>query len=142
MSGDPGHVDPSGLELDEEEYAEALQQQRVEGEEVTGQHGRGLGSKELVPGRTRPHRRRIDVVPSRNGPDARMSQNHAGPGQLTMYPSVAPGGVLTGQSEDHRSRSGGDAGRPDRWGWVHLRRTRSRCQRSRVSGCTKNRPRR
>src|SRR5664280_390155 len=32
-----------------------------------------------------------------------------GPGQLAMDPSVAPGGVLTGQSEGHRTRSGGDA---------------------------------
>ena len=36
--GDSGQVDPSGVELDEEEHVEAPQQHRVDGEEVAGQH--------------------------------------------------------------------------------------------------------
>ena len=44
-----------------------------------------------------------------DGPGARGSQNHARPGHLTLDPSVAPGGVLPGQSEDDRHRAGGDA---------------------------------
>ena len=36
----------------------------------------------------------------------------------------------------------GMPGRPGRCGWVQRRRTRSRCQRSRLSGSTKNLPRR
>src|SRR5665213_1436007 len=38
MSGDPGHMHPSGVELDEEQHVEALQQHCVDREEVTGQH--------------------------------------------------------------------------------------------------------
>ena len=37
MSSDPGHMYPSGVELDEEENVEALQQHRVDREEVSGQ---------------------------------------------------------------------------------------------------------
>jgi hypothetical protein len=44
MSGDPGHVHPSGIELDEEQHLEALQQHRVDREEVTGQHPMMPGS--------------------------------------------------------------------------------------------------
>src|SRR5664280_1020193 len=38
MGGDPGHMHSAGVELDEEEYVEALQQHRVDREEVTGQY--------------------------------------------------------------------------------------------------------
>ena len=38
VGGDPGHVHPSGVELDEEQHVEALQQDRVDREEVACQH--------------------------------------------------------------------------------------------------------
>ena len=38
IGGDPAHVDPSGVELNEEEHVEATQQHRIDGEEVAGQH--------------------------------------------------------------------------------------------------------
>ena len=44
-----------------------------------------------------------------DGPDARGSQDDTHPGQLTLDPAVAPGGVLPGQSEDDRNGAGGDA---------------------------------
>jgi hypothetical protein len=47
MGGDAGQVDHSGVELDEEQYVEASEQHRVDGEEVAGQHGRRLGLQEL-----------------------------------------------------------------------------------------------
>jgi hypothetical protein len=37
LAGDPSHVDPPGVDLDEEEHLEAPKQHRVDGEEVTGQ---------------------------------------------------------------------------------------------------------
>ena len=116
MSRDPGHVDPSGIELDEEQHVEALQQHRTDREEVAGQHGGCLGAEQLIPGRTITHRWRIDAVPMPDDPDARRSQNHAGPGQLGVDSAIAPGGVLSDQSEDDRYRAGGDARAPGRWG--------------------------
>ena len=63
VSRDPHHVDPSGVELNEEQDVEPLQRHRVDGEEVAGQRQRRLASKELIPAGPRPHRRWIDVVP-------------------------------------------------------------------------------
>jgi hypothetical protein len=37
VSRDPRHVHPAGVELDEEQHVEPLQQHRVDGEEVAGQ---------------------------------------------------------------------------------------------------------
>src|SRR5664279_2134485 len=54
--GDPGHVDPAGVEFDEEQHVEALQQHCVHREEIAGQHGRCLSGNELGPSGTRPHR--------------------------------------------------------------------------------------
>lgn len=47
LGGDAGEVDPAGVEFDEEQYAKAFEQHRVDGEEVTGQDGRRLGLQEL-----------------------------------------------------------------------------------------------
>src|ERR1019366_8922342 len=49
VSRDPHHVHPSGVELEEEQHVEPLQQHRVDGEEVAGQRGCRLASKELLP---------------------------------------------------------------------------------------------
>jgi hypothetical protein len=47
IGGDASHRDPPGAELDEEEHIEMAKQHRVDVEEVTCQHRRRLGSKEL-----------------------------------------------------------------------------------------------
>ena len=44
-----------------------------------------------------------------DGPDARRGKYDTNHCQLTLDSPVAPGGVLTGQSEDDRNRAGGDA---------------------------------
>ena len=46
---------------------------------------------------------------AQDGPDARGGQDDTHPGQLALDPTVAPGGVLPGQSEDDRNRASGDA---------------------------------
>src|SRR5664279_552146 len=109
VGSDPGHVRPSGVELDEEQHVEALQQHRVDGEDVTSQHGGRLGSEELGPAWTCPHRRGIDAIPTKEGPGTRGSQHDARPGRLAQDPAIAPSWVLPGKTEDARygaSRNG------------------------------------
>src|ERR671936_1907770 len=54
----PAQVDAAALELDEEENVEAAQRQCLDGEEIAGEHARGLLAQELPPGRTRAPRHR------------------------------------------------------------------------------------
>jgi hypothetical protein len=56
VSGDPGHLDPGGVELDEDQHVEPLQQHGVDREEVAGQHGGRPGAQEPGPVGTCPHR--------------------------------------------------------------------------------------
>ncbi len=44
VGGDAGEIDPPGIELDEEQYVEASEQHRIDGEEVTGRTFRGVVS--------------------------------------------------------------------------------------------------
>jgi len=46
---DSRHVDPSGVQLDEEEHVEAPKNDGIDGEEVTRQHRGRLSSEELGP---------------------------------------------------------------------------------------------
>lgn len=56
VSNDSGHVHLPGIEFDEEQDVGPSQEHRVHGEEVAGQHGRGLSSQERTSGRTGPLR--------------------------------------------------------------------------------------
>jgi hypothetical protein len=47
VGGDAGEIDPSGVDLDEEQHAEPAKQHCVDVEEVTGQHRRRLSTQEL-----------------------------------------------------------------------------------------------
>src|SRR5665213_161409 len=49
IGSDAGEVDPPGVDLDEEQHVQTAKQYRVDGEEVTGQHGPRLRSQELRP---------------------------------------------------------------------------------------------
>jgi hypothetical protein len=48
MRRNPQHMDPAGRDLDREQDVQPLQEERVHGEEVHGQHALGLGSEELA----------------------------------------------------------------------------------------------
>jgi hypothetical protein len=77
----------------------------------------------------------------RNGPHARGAKPDADRRQLPMNAPISPGRVVLCQSRTRCTVPTGNAGRPERrCGNVHRRRTRSRCQRRRVSGWTKKRP--
>jgi hypothetical protein len=68
-----------------------------------------LGTEELRPGRTTPHRWGIDAVAAQDGPDGRRSKDDSHPDQFTLDPAVTPGGVLSGQSKDDCDSAGRDA---------------------------------
>ena len=47
-----GEMDAAAAELDEEQHLETAQRERLDGEEVTGEHARGLLTEEAAPART------------------------------------------------------------------------------------------
>src|SRR6266511_3060953 len=66
---DPGQVDAPARQLDEEQDIEALQEERVDGEEVAFQDAGRLLTKELRPTPLEPPRRRLDPRLPQNHPD-------------------------------------------------------------------------
>src|SRR6266508_1170821 len=61
IGGDPSEANASGRKLDEKQNVEALQEERVDGEEVALQDARRLLAKELAPVLLEPPRRRLDT---------------------------------------------------------------------------------
>src|SRR5206468_4251392 len=57
---DPGQVDTPGRKLDEEQHIEALQEERVDGEEVALQDARRLSPQKLAPVLLEPPRCGLD----------------------------------------------------------------------------------
>ena len=107
---------PWGVELDKEEHVEAPKQHCVDGEAVTRQHRGGLAPEELGPRRPCPPPRRVDAVATKDCTEVGFSLAD----RWTI--STVPAGTL---------------GRTGRCGYLHRRRTRSRCQRRSVSGWTR-----
>src|SRR4029450_10362180 len=62
VGGAAGQVDAAAFELDEEEHVEASERDRLDSEEVTGEHARGLLTEELSPARPGAPRRRPQLV--------------------------------------------------------------------------------
>ena len=75
VGGDASQVDPSSVDLDEEQHVEASEQHRVDGEEVAGQHGPRLRSQELRPGWARSATSRFDAMPAEDCPHAHQASN-------------------------------------------------------------------
>jgi hypothetical protein len=55
-----GEVNLPAAKLDEEEHVEAAQRDRLDREEVTSEHGRGLPAQERAPAQLRSPRRRLE----------------------------------------------------------------------------------
>src|ERR1019366_5468125 len=110
VSGHPREVGPPGADLDEEQYVEALEQHRVDGEEIAGEHYMCLCSQELGPSRAGPPRRRLDPMTAKDVPHTRGRDLDAHPGQLSLDAPVAPHRVLPGQAKYDR-----DGARRYRW---------------------------
>src|SRR5215212_2968800 len=93
-SRDPGEVDASGRELDEEQDVEAFEEERFDGEEVAFEDARRLLTEELRPARLDPPRRRLDPGLLQDRPDRARRQRDPEPYQLALHPPVPPARVL------------------------------------------------
>src|SRR5438093_561206 len=100
---DPGQVDAPGRKLDEKEYVEALQEERIDGEEVALQDARRLSPQELAPVVLEPLRRRLDPRLLQNRPDGARGELDPKPDQLALDPPIAPARALA--SEPHHERT-------------------------------------
>src|SRR6266566_1232907 len=63
------HVNAAAFEFDEEEHVEAAERDRLDGEEVAGEHAGGLLAEELSPARARAPGRRPKTVGEQDAPD-------------------------------------------------------------------------
>jgi hypothetical protein len=132
-----GQVDAAAFELDEEEHVEAAQRERLDGEEIAGEHARRLLAEEVAPGWARASRRGPETVGKQDAPDRARRYAQAQFQQLAGDPWIAPIRILPCEPQ-HQWRMRSSTGeRPRlRRGCVHLRRTSSRCQRRGVCGVT------
>ena len=93
----PGHtedVHPPGRHLHDEQDIQALEEDRIDGEEVTRQQALRLDAEELSPGRI--HAARSGPVPpgAQDPPDRRVADLVAEPGQFAVYAPISPPRVL------------------------------------------------
>src|SRR5919204_3372084 len=80
----------TGRELDEEQDVEALQEERVDGEEIALEDARRLLAQKLRPTDFLPLRRRLDPFLLEDRPDRAGGELDAEPDQLALDPPVPP----------------------------------------------------
>src|SRR5439155_23927715 len=83
---------------------EALQEERVDGEEVALQDARRLSPQELAPLLLEPLRRRLDPRLLQNRPDG--ARGELDPNQLALDPPIAPARVLAAEPHHERTHLG------------------------------------
>jgi hypothetical protein len=130
-------LDAAGRHLDEEEHVEALQEERVDGEEVALEDARRLLTEEVGPGPLEPLGRRLDPFLLEDRPDGACSKLDAEPDQFSLirrYPQLGFSRASRTTSSRIAVAVGGRPGR--RYGYIQRRATNSRCQRSSVAGVT------
>src|SRR3990170_6021683 len=94
----PARCTPPGLEFDEGQYVEGLQEDCLHREEVAGQGAGCLGAKELFPRRPSSGCR-ADARSSEDRRDRRGGHADAQAEELSLDPPVAPPGVLPRQAK-------------------------------------------
>ncbi|MDR3648765.1 MAG: hypothetical protein P4L20_06710 [Acidimicrobiales bacterium] len=103
--GHPADEDFPRVQVDEEEDMEGLQTNGLDGEEVTGDDRRGLGSHELTPGLAPG---RGSTLLGHDSSDARRRDLGTELLELSSQAAVAPGRVLAGQTPDEEPHVIGD----------------------------------
>jgi len=98
----PGEVHAATVVLDDEEDVEAPQEHGVDVGEVDGEDRVGLRGQELAPGRPGPPGRGIEPGVLHDSPHGRSGDGTAKAGQLALYPSIAPAGILPGHPQQHQ----------------------------------------
>src|SRR6266540_4414463 len=109
LLGDPGarrvgraasKVDAAAFEFDEEEHVEASERDRLDGEEIAGEHAGGLLAEELPPARAQAPRRGSKTIGKQDAPDRAWRRTQAQLQQLASDPRVAPARVLPREAHD------------------------------------------
>src|SRR5215218_2255152 len=114
---DASEMDAPALKLDEKQDVEALQEHRVDGEEVTLQDARRLPAQELSPAGVESPRRRLDPLAPEDFPDRAGRDPDAEPDQLALDAAVSPAWILARQAHNqltHRGSRLGTTGAPMR----------------------------
>ena len=112
MSGDPGDPDASATELDEEEYVEPFEHDRVYGEEVGSDDARRLSPQERPPRGTSPSGGGSETVVLQDPSNRAPSQPDAELDQLALDPAVAPPGFSLARRTTSAVVSSFTGGRP------------------------------
>jgi hypothetical protein len=94
VGGATGEVDAPVFEFDEEEHVEAAEGDRFDGEEVAGEHARGLPANERRPARSSAARRGLEPSGGKETPDRARREAKVELDQFTGNPLVAPARVL------------------------------------------------
>jgi hypothetical protein len=100
VGGDADDVDLAGGDLEEEQDVDPFQEHGVDGEEVAGQDGVGLGSEELPPGRPAAARCGIDTGLVQDLPDGTGRCLVPETDEFALYPTMPPGRVLRSEAQD------------------------------------------
>ena len=106
VGGDPGDVDASGVEFDEEQDVNPAEGDGVDTEEVGGDHGVGLAVNELAPGRSGPIRYRLAAVVAEGFPYGGGGDVVSEAAEFAVDASVAPGRVFGVQAEHEAAEFG------------------------------------
>ena len=93
-------MDPSGVQLDEEQHVQPLQPHGVDSEEVAGEDPGGLLAQERLPGRRGPARGRVQSLTAGGAAGRGCRDPHPGAPQFSLDALVAPAGVLLGEADD------------------------------------------
>jgi hypothetical protein len=94
VRGHPEDEHPPGLHLHDEQHVQALEEDRVDVEEVAGQQAVRLGEQERAPGGIRVPRGRPAPPGAQDPPHRRLADAMAEPAWLAMDSAVSPGRVL------------------------------------------------
>jgi hypothetical protein len=94
----------SGRDLDEEQDVDTSQQDRVDTEEVAGEHATGLSTNEFAPGRPVAARRRFEAAASKGTPNGRRGRNDPDFQELADNPLIAPTWILSRKADDQLAR--------------------------------------
>ena len=113
VGGAAGEMDPPGADLEEEQDVQGLEEERLDGEEVAGQHGIAVPGEELPPGAAAlaALRCRRHAVPPQDGADRRAPDGVAELGQLALDAGRSPSAGSRAPAAGSAPRSSASMGR-------------------------------
>ena len=99
VGGAASQMYPPAAQLDKEEHVEASEPERVDGEEIAGDHGLCVRTKELTPAQPSPRLGRRDTGLAQDGANRRRGHVGAHTGELADDPLIAPTRILTSDAQ-------------------------------------------